>query len=143
MKLLLFIAMTFVFAGCGGGAKKDAGDSAAASVFRQKPGPGTGQSCYVGDPEGAHSCTQITSSDTTSTKYIKRYCDNQGGTQDAGTCKTEGMIGSCFGIPGITDVRIRYYGMSWADAKLACDKNGGTLTRMYQNLVNDEDEQIF
>ena len=141
MKYLLFIAMAFAFSGCGGSASGKAAAAAAAAAAYGKAGPGTGQSCYIGDKDAAHTCTQIAGTDTTSSTYMKHYCDNSGGVAMKYTCTMDGHIATCYGIPGVMDLRVRYYGSEWADAKTDCDKRGGTLTRMYQSLVDVGDGQ--
>ena len=126
---LILIAATV---GCGSSKNKN-GSGAGGSQVYGKPGPGVGESCYVGKANGPHSCMQVAPNDPDALAIMLNSCSQNEGTRAHGTCKTDNFVANCNNIPGGAVVKVRYYQMPLDRAKSLCDAEGGTLSRYYGN----------
>lgn len=96
-----------------------------------KPGPGTGEACYVGPAAGAHNCVEAQTGDKASIKILNTYCASFEGQRGKGACKTEGHMGTCRFMTDAPNMKIRFYGQTFQQAKAACTEEGGTLYSAY------------
>ena len=129
--LFFLMMMTLVLASCGT-AKREKMDQARKNGGSfGKPGPYAGESCYIGEAQGAHACAEVAANDQTGEKILNTYCAQENGARTAGTCKVDGLVGTCRNIPGAVNIKMRYYNVSWAQAKIDCDRMQGYLDRFY------------
>jgi hypothetical protein len=127
---VLLLAVLFLF-GCGKSAKREQVKDSPEFQEYGKPGPGKGQACYVGDAKAAHTCTEAMNGDTESIKLLNSYCERFEGQRGSGTCKVEGHMGTCRYIPEALNLKLRYYGRTWDEARTACAAEGGQFFSTY------------
>jgi hypothetical protein len=129
--LLLVLLATGLFIGCG--KASDRSKAGGSQEFQEygKPGPGSGEACYVGPAEAAHTCTEAMVGDKESIKILNTYCANSGGQRGKGSCKTAGHIGTCRYMPNALNLKLRFYGQTFPEARTDCEREGGQLFSAY------------
>jgi hypothetical protein len=97
----------------------DAVDAPAYNGEFGKPGPGAGESCYVGSLKENFRCAEASEADAV--KLLRQACKQFGGQHFNATCTQNLFQGTCRKLRPAPGVLVRYYGVwNLIDAQIDC-----------------------